>query len=496
VKVAARLEGSGPDSLFVIAVTDTGVGIRAEALDAIFEPFVQADSSVSRQFGGTGLGLDISRRFARLLGGDIAATSTLGSGSTFSVSIDPGPLEGVRLLSPAEARSLIEGATAAGTGRWVFPPKRVLVVDDGEENRELVQLVLEDVGLRVDGAADGRAGVEKALAEPYDLVLMDMQMPVMDGYTATGALREAGLEIPIIALTAHAMKGFERECLDAGCSGYLSKPVDIDALIETLAGPLGGERVTGGEPAGTQASPEHAPAIARSPLVSRLAANPRLRPTLEKFVARLTVKLESMEAYAETGDFEQLADLAHWLKGAAGTIGFDAFTEPAEALELLARERKEAEIPAAIGEIRDLTERIVVAEEEAGDVSAVPPPGVPAPRAEADPDGPIVSRLAANPRLARTIDKFVIRLTAKLESMEACLDARDFAQLADLAHWLKGAAGTVGFDAFTEPAEVLERLAKQEAEAEIKPSLARLRRLAERIVVEGPPGTAPRPSLK
>ena len=107
-----------------------------------------------------------------------------------------------------------------------------------------------------------------------------------------------------------------------------------------------------------------------------------------------------------------------------------------------------------------------------------------------------MSRLAANPRLRRTLEKFVDRLTARLETMEACVEARDFAQLAELAHWLKGAAGTVGFDAFTGPAEILERHARQGTEAELEPSLARLRRLAERIVVEGRPGAASRQSLK
>ncbi len=508
VKVSARLDANGGDARLVVAVSDTGVGIRSEALDSIFEPFVQADSSVSRKFGGTGLGLDISRRFARLLGGDIVATSEFGSGSTFSASIDPGPLGGIRLLEPAECRSRAQAADKRASGRWRFPPSRVLVVDDGEENRDLVRLVLEDAGLRVDGAGDGRAGVQKALAEPYDLILMDMQMPVMDGYTATGELRQAGVEIPIIALTAHAMKGFERECLDAGCSGYLSKPVDIDTLLETLAGPLDGERVAGDANLGAAPTPQGtfvATAGRGGPVVSRLASNPRLRPTLEKFVARLTAKVEGMEACFENGDLEQIADLAHWLKGAAGTVGFDAFTEPAELLELLAKERKEAELGAAIDDIRELTERIEISCDGAaaapasaleGEFTGTAQRKAASTEAEADPGGPLVSRLAANPRLRPTLEKFVIRLTAKLEAMEACFEAADFEQLSDLAHWLKGAAGTVGFDAFTDPAEALERLARERRDDEIEPVLERLGELLERIVVEGPPATQGPRSLK
>jgi HPt (histidine-containing phosphotransfer) domain-containing protein len=239
--------------------------------------------------------------------------------------------------------------------------------------------------------------------------------------------------------------------------------------------------------------------------VSRLASNPRLRPTVEKFVARLTAKVEFMEACFDASDFEQLADLAHWLKGAAGTVGFDAFSEPAEHLELLAKERKEGEVGAAIEEIRELTERIVIS----GDGAAASPayaaagafpgtahPRAPAPGVETDPGGPLVSRLAGNPRLRPTLEKFVIRLTAKLEAMEACFDAGDFEQLADLAHWLRGAAGTVGFDAFTEPAKSLEGLAREGRDREIEPVLERLRGLVDRIVAEGPPATSHPRNLK
>jgi len=212
-----------------------------------------------------------------------------------------------------------------------------------------------------------------------------------------------------------------------------------------------------------------------------------------------------MEACFENGDLEQLADLAHWLKGAAGTVGFDAFTEPAELLELLAKERKEAELGAAIDDIRELTERIEISCDGAaaapasaleGEFTGTAQRKAASTEAEADPGGPLVSRLAANPRLRPTLEKFVIRLTAKLEAMEACFEAADFEQLSDLAHWLKGAAGTVGFDAFTDPAEALERLARERRDDEIEPVLERLGELLERIVVEGPPATQGPRSLK
>jgi PAS domain S-box-containing protein len=475
VTITARLDRSGEAPRFQIDVRDTGIGMPEEALDAIFEPFVQADSSVTRKFGGTGLGLDISRRFARLLGGDIVVHSELGHGSSFCVTLDPGSLEGIRLLEPDEALTASSTEAAAQLGAWQFPAARILVVDDGDENRELVQLVLGDVGLEVEQAENGQVGVDKALAESFDVILMDIQMPVMDGYTATARLREAGLDTPIIALTANAMKGFERECLDAGCTGYLTKPVDIDALIEKLAGLLGGRRGAAPAPAApTSAEAEVFTAPAGPvPVISRLASNARLRPTIEKFVARLGEKLDAMQASYEARDFEELARLGHWLKGGAGTVGLDAFTEPAQTLEQLAREGREDQIEVTLAELRELARRI--------DITGESPAPTARAAAHARSDGPVVSRLASNARLRPTIEKFVARLEQKLEEMRASHAARDFEELARLGHWLKGGAGTIGFDAFTGPAETLELLAREHKADQIEAAIAELEEIAGRI---------------
>jgi PAS domain S-box-containing protein len=370
VKVTARMVPAGQGRRLSIEVTDSGIGLASETFEAIFDPFVQADNSVTRRFGGTGLGLAISRRFARLLGGDIVVQSAPGSGSTFTVTIDPGPLEGVRLLEPHEAMVVTREAVSDGSGDWQFSPARVLVVDDGDETRELLQLVLEEVGLEVEGAENGRVGVDKARTGRFDVILMDMQMPVMDGYTATTILRKEGLQTPIVALTANAMKGFERECLEAGCTGYLTKPVDLDTLVEELAKLLGGKRGRSGEPETpadhevARERPEREWAGDDTPLVSRLASNPRFHATIEKFVCRLEEKLEAMQACWEARDFEELARLAHWLKGSAGTVGFDGFGGPAANLELLSKERKEGEIEAVLSELRSLADRIVAGNQD------------------------------------------------------------------------------------------------------------------------------------
>jgi CheY-like chemotaxis protein/HPt (histidine-containing phosphotransfer) domain-containing protein len=362
---------SGAQPQLSIAVKDSGIGMPAEKLDTIFDPFTQADASVTRQFGGTGLGLAISRRFARALGGDISVHSELGKGSVFTVTVDVGPLDGVAQLEPQQALTVSEETVSESQAHWQFPPARVLVIDDGEENQELLSLVLEEAGLQVEGAENGEVGVRKALQEAFDVILMDIQMPVMDGYTATRKLRQHGVQTPIIALTAHAMKGFEQDILAAGCSRYLTKPIDIDSLIQTLAGFLGGEpsasdaaaRVPAGATADRAPQRELAPVV--PPLVSRLSTqNPRIRAIIEKFVERLDEQLGAMTQAWNDRDFDALANLAHWLKGAGGTVGFDAFTEPAAHLEQLAKAKSEAQIEDAIIVLRQFADRIVVLADE------------------------------------------------------------------------------------------------------------------------------------
>ncbi len=494
VTMTARLERADAGPTFCVEVADTGVGMPPEALDSIFEAFVQADASVTRKFGGTGLGLDISRRFARGMGGDIVVASELGRGSTFTVTIDPGPLDGVRLLEPDEALAATQATEAAASGHWVFPAKRVLLVDDGEENRELVRVLLDEVGLEVVEAENGQVGVDRACAEHFDIILMDIQMPVMDGYTATAMLRERGFDVQIIALTANAMKGFEHKCLEAGFSGYVTKPIDIDVLLGELAERLGGERRPGPAPDAAPAAQPAGPTPTPNggPIVSRLASNPKLRPTIEKFVSRLGQKLEAMQVALEAGDAGELADLGHWLKGAGGTVGFDVFTEPAETLERLAREGELAGIGPLILELRGLVERIVIEDSP----SPVPPLAV-APRAPRaarssaptrapDTGRPIVSRLAGNAKLLPTLRSFAERLATRLETMQALLDQQDLEALTAEAHWLKGAGGTVGFDVFTGPAETLEQLAREGKSDEIEATLDEIRALADRIEITAP----------
>jgi CheY-like chemotaxis protein len=219
-------------------VIDTGVGMTPEQVEKVFLAFTQADETMTRRFGGTGLGLTIVKGLAQLLGGEIRIASEPGQGSCFTLTIAVGPLEGVRMIANCREAMLTPERSAAG------PPiqlrGRVLLVDDGKDNQSLISFHLRRAGAEVTIAENGQEGLDAALAAwrsgaPFGVVLMDMQMPVLDGYQATTRLREAGYDLPVVALTAHAMSHDRQKCLDAGCDDYLSKPVDKQLLLSKVA---------------------------------------------------------------------------------------------------------------------------------------------------------------------------------------------------------------------------------------------------------------------
>ena len=214
------------DGQLCFSVKDTGPGITTHQMDQLFQPFSQGDSSIRKKFGGTGLGLVLSKKLAQLLGGDVSLLeSTVGKGSTFLVKVAYLPVSQDELQKDkVKKESLVN-----------LQNKKILVVEDTKENQWLLQFYLTKSGAQVEVASNGEEGVQKALSEEFDLILMDMQMPVMDGYAATEALREKGYTKPIIALTGFAMIGDREKTMQSGCTDYLSKPVEKLKLLEFVS---------------------------------------------------------------------------------------------------------------------------------------------------------------------------------------------------------------------------------------------------------------------
>ena len=471
VRVEVRASNVDGAIGFELDVADTGVGMTADAMEKIFDAFVQADSSITRKFGGTGLGLSISRKFARALGGDITVQSEPGSGSRFMVRLNGGPATGVEWIDASTAIEQLSEVQIDNSGGWLFPAARILVVDDGPENRELVKLVLENHGLQVDEAENGQVGVDMASANAYDVVLMDVQMPVMDGFTATRTLRGQGLEVPIIALTANAMKGFEQECLDVGYSDYFTKPIDIDSFVAKLAEILGAQAATPEQvrqQAGRRRSgAQEKAADEQTKLTSSLdSGDAQYAQLAQRFAARLGGKLDEMSDTWHERDYTALADLAHWLKGAGGTVGFAVLTVPARRLESAAKALDDNAIGAALNELQAIAARIPGVTLSARAVELTPADccadagGETAAESAGAAAEPIISRLAGHPRMQALIDRFVDQLATVDEAIQEATKTGDLEALARHARWLKGSAGTLGFDGFTEPAEELESCIK------------------------------------
>ncbi len=238
-----------------IRIIDTGIGIDEEGLSRLFTPFSQADPSTTRTFGGTGLGLSISRRFARLMGGDITVESEVGRGTVFTVTVPVETAEGSRMISTLEQVETENESRSNGIDdRRV--DGRVLLAEDGVDNQRLITLILRKAGAEVEVVENGREAVRHALGaaergRAFDLILMDMQMPEMDGPTATAVLRRKGYNRPIVALTANATTADRRRCLSAGCDAFLIKPIDRSSLIDTASRFV--EKTRGGEAHGAAA---------------------------------------------------------------------------------------------------------------------------------------------------------------------------------------------------------------------------------------------------
>ena len=331
-------EGAGGSNILLrVDVIDSGIGMTPELLGRLFVPFTQGDASITRKFGGTGLGLTISRQLAKLLNGDVTVISQPGIGSTFTLKVDGGPSAGVERLEGLTEATLPATMDHKADAN-IRLRGRILLVEDGADNQRLLRMQLGDAGATVSSAPDGRIAVDLATSQPFDLILMDMQMPVMDGYAAAMELRRRGLTTPIIALTAFAMAEDRDKCLAAGCSGYLSKPIDEDKLLTAIREQLEKDHSpvshdSAGAAIAAAPTSVIAPADGSNRIKSSNATNPQIMAIIPEFVDGLPGKVRKMIDLLERDDLPALQRVAHELLGTCGGYGFAPVSQPARTVE-------------------------------------------------------------------------------------------------------------------------------------------------------------------
>jgi PAS domain S-box-containing protein len=314
-----------------IAVSDTGIGIPEDRLEHMFTCFSQLDGSITRRYGGTGLGLAICRELVTLMGGRIWAESVIDAGSTFHCSIP---------LTVAQEPAAEKQDSTATTLAAIDVPQRILLAEDNFVNQQLALKILQKAGHQVQVANNGAEALLALELAPYDLVLMDVQMPELDGLEATRIIRSGSLDgidpaIPIIALTAHAMSGDAQRFLDAGMNGYVSKPIDRRQLLIAIAGHAGQAELgpaTGQPDSGC-------PAIDMNELLSRLDGDRQIiREVWKAFTEDTPQLIKKLSAALGAGNLEQAQRLAHSLKGAAANIGAIRLQQNADRLERVVRD--------------------------------------------------------------------------------------------------------------------------------------------------------------
>ena len=367
--------------LLEFSVRDTGVGIPENKLDTIFNSFTQVDASVTRRFGGTGLGLTISKKLAELMGGTFYATSQLGQGSDFRFTVQLRPLSASSpAMVPAPSLNvspygpnISNGLSALSSGMLEnLPTRRILVVDDIEHNLFLMQAFLKDSCWRLTLARNGLEAVEHLQMQPFDLILMDMQMPVMDGYTATKTIRlrethENRPRVPIIALTAHTFREEVEKCLSTGCDAHLSKPIRKEKLLTTMIQLLDTFSTrtvpTAPDQETLTTNFEFDPLTDEEKELEDIipvSVDSDLVELIPDFLQSIRDEIPRLSMLLDESNYADIQRIGHSLKGVGGGYGFQRITDLGAQIEQAARSSQHDGIELGIADLRDYLARVQI----------------------------------------------------------------------------------------------------------------------------------------
>jgi len=331
------------EELISFEVTDTGIGLSDDQMEKIFKPFTQADSSTTRKYGGTGLGLSLSTQLATMLGGELSVKSKLGVGSQFTATFGIGDVAADDFvheesqLPKASQQPALPDNLASLSGH-------VLVAEDVLENQKLITLYLSKMGVTTTVVSNGKLAVEQTKIGKFDLVIMDIQMPVMDGLEATSLLREMGCTLPIVALTANAFREDEERCINAGYTQYLSKPIDRKKLHQVMA---------------TYLTHEHQATKINRPIYSLLLGESiDFKPLVNKFVGNLSGDLSNIKLAYEQKNWDVVGELLHTLKGTGGNMGYPMLGVTVANMALYLVDKNYIALGDGLGELGNLCERI------------------------------------------------------------------------------------------------------------------------------------------
>lgn len=342
IKVHCEVES---EKIF-FTVIDSGIGLSKEQKDKIFEPFTQADTSTTRKYGGTGLGLSISKQFAEKMGGTITIESSEFSGSQFCLSISTGKIKQNQLiLSEPELPDKIDNITY----QYDYSSRvagSILIVEDYEDNQQLLSILLSDIGADLYFVENGQEAVDKARIKNYDLILMDMQMPVMGGVEATKILRQSNYTGPIVALTANAMSSDNDICMEAGCNDFLTKPINKDKLFQSIYKYLEIKNE----------KDEETGVIISTVIDER---NTKMRDLILRFVKSLPERIEFIKRMRKEENWTEMKAEVHKLKGIGTSMGYPMITEIAVELDYEVIRENIIEVDELLANLSNVCERVV-----------------------------------------------------------------------------------------------------------------------------------------